>query len=180
MRPVAKCQSLPSRLRRIPKQRGRQLMTRSDEETPVASQRRPGPCGSGTKGANQKSRNPAPFIWASILIGDQRGQCMECSTYPQNCGHTFNSVNAGEIMHREPPDLAKICGAPRPAPRPPVAGAGFRPPRSQRSLIWTEITSSKAHSRPSRSGVDAPVDISMVRAQTGNGPHARNTAKTVI
>jgi hypothetical protein len=98
MRPVAKCQSLPSRLRRIPKQRGRQLMTRSNKETPVASQRRPGPCGSGSKGTNQKSRNPAPFICASILIGDQRGQCMECSTYPQNCGHAFDSDQSRAVV----------------------------------------------------------------------------------
>jgi hypothetical protein len=69
-------------------------MTRFKEKTPAAAQRRPGPCGSGSKGANQKSRNPAPFICASILIGDQRGQCMECSTSPQNCGHAFDKLRA--------------------------------------------------------------------------------------
>jgi len=43
-------------------------MTRSNEETAAADfgDDRGSPCGSGSKGANQKSRNPASFIRASI------------------------------------------------------------------------------------------------------------------
>ena len=50
-------------------------MMRLNEETPATDfgDDRGSPCGSGSKGANQKSRNPAPFICASILIGDQIG-----------------------------------------------------------------------------------------------------------